>query len=272
MSQVARSAVLVGLLLLGVRSEAAEPAPAPAPAVQPEGLNPPPRESSGLQTLSPAPPPAWGTRGRSYFRFEGGIGPALVGVFPQNPPPPDPPELEPSWMPAPNSCGAGGQVTLGFRHVSPYRPYAGGLLSGLLKIPVLGWILAVPLIPILMLTSSVVSGDQMGVDLRFAIWAPCGNEGVRYAVGLRPVLATGRADSRVRLPAVLGMVLPEPLVVFEANQAVMLELGLLRFPVGVLLTEHLGIEIEPSLGYRVSFAPGIPSAVTLGIGARLVLR
>jgi hypothetical protein len=163
-------------------------------------------------------------------------------------------------------------VTLGFRHVSPYRPYAGGLLSGLLKIPVLGWILAVPLIPILMLTSSVVSGDQMGVDLRFAIWAPCGNEGVRYAVGLRPVLATGRADSRVRLPAVLGMVLPEPLVVFEANQAVMLELGLLRFPVGVLLTEHLGIEIEPSLGYRVSLAPGIPSAVTLGIGARLVLR
>lgn len=258
----------LALSLPSLSSGAAEPSLA-------EPLPRPPSVSEPPPLVVPAErrdPPAWGPVGRSYFRFEGSVGPAIVGVFPQNPPPPDPPSLDPAWMPAPNTCGWGGQLTVGFRHVSPYRPYPDGFLGSLLKIPVLGWILAVPLIPIVMASSSVVSGDQAGLDLRFGVYAPCGSEGVRYALGLRPVLRTSPPRSRLRLPAFLGAILPEPLVIFEGGQPVTLELGLLRFPVGVLLTEHLGVEIEPTLGYRFSFTAAIPSAVTLGLTAALVVR
>ncbi len=237
-------------------------APAPAPAV--------PTEPAPVLS-PPAEPPAWGVRSGAVFRFEGSLGPLVIGTFPQNPPLPDPPPLEPGPPPVPNSCGGGGQVTLGFRYVTPYRPVLSASILGLLKIPILGLLLA-PLVPIFMITSSLVSGDQLGLDLRFAVLAPCGSEGVRYALGLRPVLRFARHDSRVRLPSLLGMVLPEPLLIFEAQQPLMLELGLLRLPVAVLLTQHLGVEIEPSLGYRISFSPGIPSAVTLGIHASLVVR
>lgn len=237
-------------------------APAPAPAV--------PTEPAPVPS-PPAEPPAWGVRSGAVFRFEGSLGPLVIGTFPQNPPLPDPPLLEPGPPPVPNSCGGGGQVTLGFRYVTPYRPVLSASILGLLKIPILGLLLA-PFVPIFMITSSLVSGDQLGLDLRFAVLAPCGSEGVRYALGLRPVLRFARHDSRVRLPSLLGMVLPEPLLIFEAQQPVMLELGLLRLPVAVLLNQHLGVEIEPSLGYRISFSPGIPSAVTLGIHASLVVR
>lgn len=268
--------VCAGLLLRSVSSGAAEPSltdPAPAPLTAPLTASPSTTEKPlEAPVIERSEPPVWGTERRSYFRFEGTVGPALVGVFPQNPPPPDPPELDPAWMPAPKTCGVGGQLTVGFRYVSPYRPYPGGLLRDLLKIPVLGWLIAVPLIPILMISSSVVAGDQAGMDLRFALYAPCGSEGVRYAVGLRPVLRIAPPNSRIRLPSLFGAVLPEPLMIFEANQPIMLELGLLRFPVGVLLTEHLGIEIEPSLGYRLSFTPAIPSAITLGVTTALVVR
>lgn len=229
-----------------------------------------PSEPAPVASL-PAEPPAWGVRSGAVFRFEGSLGPLVVGMFPENPPLPDPPPLELGPPPVPNSCGGGGQVTLGFRYVTPYRPVLSASILGLLKIPILGLLLA-PLVPIFMITSSLVSGDQLGLDLRFAVLAPCGSEGVRYALGLRPVLRFARHDSRVRLPSLLGMVLPEPLLIFEAQQPVMLELGLLRLPVAVLLTQHLGVEIEPSLGYRISFSPGIPSAVTLGIHASLVVR
>lgn len=239
---------------------AVAPAPAPAVATEPAPVPSPPAE-----------PPAWGVRSGAVFRFEGSLGPLVIGTFPQNPALPDPPPLEPGPLPVPNSCGGGGQVTLGFRYVTPYRPVLSASILGLLKIPILGLLLA-PFVPIFLITSSLVSGDQLGLDLRFAVLAPCGSEGVRYALGLRPVLRFARHDSRVRLPSLLGMVLPEPLLIFEAQQPVMLELGLLRLPVAVLLTQHLGVEIEPSLGYRISFSPGIPSAVTLGIHASLVVR
>lgn len=218
---------------------------------------------------------AWGLQGRSRIRFEASIGPALVGVFPQNPAPPDPssvPAPDPTWMPAPITCGVGGQITLGFRHVSEYRPLGDSFFWKLVKIPVIGWLLFAPLVPIILVQSSVVSGDQIGLDLRFAVLGPCGAEGARYTLGLRPVLRFGRYDSRVRLPSILGMILPEPMLILEANQTPQLELGFLRLPIAVLLTPRLGIEVEPSLGYRVSYVPSLPSSFTLNLGVGLVLR
>lgn len=209
------------------------------------------------------------------MRFEASIGPALVGVFPQNPAPPDPssvPPPDPTWMPAPITCGVGGQITLGFRHVSEYRPLGDSFFWKLVKIPVIGWLLFAPLVPIILVQSSVVSGDQIGLDLRFAVLGPCGAEGARYTLGLRPVLRFGRDDSRVRLPSILGMILPEPMLILEANQTPQLELGFLRLPIAVLLTPRLGIEVEPSLGYRLSYVPSLPSSITLNLGVGLVLR
>lgn len=286
----ARAGLLLGISMLGALPCFAAPPPtaldphaAPSAALSPPVAAPPaplassPGPAPAIPTAAveiprpPAEPPAWGVRSGALFRFEGSLGPLVVGTFPQNPPLPDPPPLEPGPLPVPNSCGVGGQVTLGFRYVTPYRPALNPTILGLLKIPILG-LLLIPFVPVFVITSSLVSGDQLGLDLRFAILAPCGSEAVRYAVGLRPVLRVARHDSRVRLPSLLGMVLPEPLLIFENQQPVMLELGLLRLPIAVLLTSHIGVELEPSLGYRISFSPGIPSAVTLGIHASLVVR
>lgn len=242
---------------------------APLPATPAAAL---PTEIPPSADIPPAPDPVRWDQRRSATRAEVAVGPSLLGLFPRDPP------AVAGTAPAPSlgsACTVGGAVSVGFRHVSEYMAPPGASGLSLLKIPIIGWIFF-PLIPLLVLGPSIPFGNQHGLDLRFAVHAPCdgasGGRALQYSLALRPVARVSPTGSRLRFPSLLGAVIPEPIFLFDGGGNFQFELGLLRFPVSVLLTPHVGLELEPTLGYRFSLSSTIPDSVTLAATLNLLVR